>query len=128
MLCSQFGVFAHALTGFWPRLESADFQLCQLRTFRKAGQLVTILGLRSRLLRNCASALSGIFRAIKWSHVRRVSIEIRSPDTKFLFVRINPLPQLLARDVSLKPRAALNAHEIGRKPVTVAASPAPAMV
>ena len=87
-----------------------------------------LLRLHSRLLRYHAPALSRIFRAIERGHVRRVSIEIRTRDPKLLLMCIDPLPQLLGRGVSLRTVLALDAHEIGRKPVAVPAAPAPAMV
>ena len=60
--------------------------------------------------------------------MRRVSIEIRASDPKLVLMRIDPLPQLWGRGESLRTVLALDAHEIGRKPVTVAAAPAPAVV
>jgi|tagenome__1003787_1003787.scaffolds.fasta_scaffold20948203_2 hypothetical protein len=53
------------------------------------------------LLRYHAPALSCILRAIQRRHMRRVSIEIRTGDPKLLLMRIDPLPQLLGRGVSL---------------------------
>ena len=79
-------------------------------------------------LRNRAHALSGIFRAIERRHVRRVAIEIRAPDPKLFFVRIDPLPQLLARGISLKSVVPFDAYEIGRKTAAVAAAATSAMI
>jgi hypothetical protein len=68
-----------------------------------------------RLLHRSPAALVGIFPAIDRRDMRRVSIEIRTSDPKFLLVRIDPLPQLFARGVSLRTVLALNAHDVGGK-------------
>jgi hypothetical protein len=47
-------------------------------------------------LRIRPAALTGIFLAVDRPDMRRVAIEIRSPDPKLLLVRIDPLPQLSA--------------------------------
>src|SRR5262249_45012926 len=39
------------------------------------------------------SALVGVFLAVDRGNVRRIFIEIRSPDPIFLAVRVDPLPQ-----------------------------------
>jgi hypothetical protein len=72
--------------------------------------------------------VSRVLLAVDRSDVRRVSIEIGSSDTKLFFVRIDPFPQLLAGNPSLRPGLALYAHDIGRKPVTVAAAEASTMI
>ncbi|HEX3181130.1 MAG TPA: hypothetical protein VHR44_07735, partial [Beijerinckiaceae bacterium] len=56
---------------------------------------VVLRRLNFRVLRYHAPALSRIFRAVERGHVRRVSIEIRTPDPKLLLMGIDPLPQLL---------------------------------
>src|SRR5712691_1571455 len=81
-----------------------------------------------RELRLRPAALIGIFLAVDRSNMRRISIEIRSPDPELFAVRIDPLPQYLTGTQSLRTRCALDAHEIGRKPVAIAAPAAPAMV
>ena len=70
--------------------------------------------------------VSGIFFAVDWRHVRRISIKIRSPDSKFLPVCIDPFPEVFTGSPSLVPCLALDAHDIGRKPVAIAAAQAPA--
>jgi hypothetical protein len=72
--------------------------------------------------------MSGVFFTVDWCHMRRVFIQIRSPDSKFLAVLIDPFPQAFAGDASLCTRFALYAHEIDRKPVAVAAVRAAAVV
>jgi hypothetical protein len=59
--------------------------------------------------------------------MRRIFIEIRSPDSKLLPVFIDPFPQAFSGNPSLRPRRAFDAHGIG-KPVAVAAAEAAAMV
>ena len=70
----------------------------------------------------------GIFLAVDRCQMRRISIEIRPPDTKLLPVFIDPFPEHFGRSPSLVPRPASDAHDIGRKPVAIAAAEAPAMV
>ena len=59
---------------------------------------------------------------------RWILVEIRSPDPKFFFVRIDPLPQDFTPRASLGTRLALHAHKIGRKPMAIATAAAPSMV
>src|SRR5262249_62321277 len=73
-------------------------------------------------------ALIGVFFAVHRRNVRWIFIQVWSPNPKFLAVRVDPLPQDFACDPSLLPRLALDAHDIGSKPVAIAAPPAPAMV
>ena len=87
-----------------------------------------ILCLQPGLLYIRPAALTGIFLAVDWTYMRRVAIEIRSPDPKLVLVGIDPFPQLLALEVSLHTGVTPYAHEIGRKPVAIAAAAAPAMV
>src|SRR5215211_3303143 len=91
-------------------------------------RLLRILRLQSCLLHVRPTAFGAVFLTVDRPHMRRVSIAIRTPDPKLLLVRINPLPQLLAPRVALHTGLALDAHEIDRKPVAVAAAAAPAMV
>jgi hypothetical protein len=52
------------------------------------------LALQSRVFRfRVHSALSGVFFAIDGRNVRWISVEIGSPDPKFLAVRVDPVPQ-----------------------------------
>jgi len=59
--------------------------------------------------------------------MRRVAIKVRAPDPELLLARIDPFPQLFARGESRQTGLALEAHEIGRKPVAVTAAAAAAM-
>ena len=111
-----------------PRLGSARAIPMVRMNSVASSQAVVLLRLHFRLLRYHAPALSRIFRAIERRHVRWVSIEIRTRDPKLLLMRIDPLPQLLGRGVSLRTVLAFDAHEIGRKAVAVSAAPAPAMI
>src|SRR5258708_35413319 len=86
------------------------------------------LGLRCGLFRIRLDVVSRIFPAIDRWLVRPVPNEIGSSDTKPFFVRIDPFPQLLTGNPSLCPCLALYAHDIGRKPVTVAAAEASTMI
>src|SRR6266700_7838030 len=83
---------------------------------------------QSRALRTSQAAFIGIFFAVDRPDMRRIFIEIRSPDPKLFAVRIDPLPQVFARTPSLRTCLALYTHEIGRKPVAIAAAAAPTMV
>src|SRR4029077_6873581 len=73
-------------------------------------------------------AFIGIFFAINRRNMRWILIEIRSPDPKFFFVRVDPLPQDFTPRASLPTCLGLHAHEIGREPMAVATAAAPAMV
>src|SRR5262249_1846288 len=79
----------------------------------------------SRLRR---AAFIGIFFAINRRNMRRILVEIRSPDPKFFFVRVDPLPQDVTPRASLRTAGTLHTHEIGRKPMAIATGAAPAMV
>ena len=80
------------------------------------------------MLRIRIDVVSDIFFAIDRTDMRRISIEIRSPDSKLFFVRIDPFPQLSTGSQSLCTGLALYAHEIGRSPVAIAAAEASAMI
>src|SRR6516225_4134756 len=60
--------------------------------------------------------------------MRRILVKIWSANPKFFFVRVDPLPQDFTPRPSLRTCLALDAHEVGRKPMAVAAATAPAMV
>src|SRR3954453_17697839 len=60
--------------------------------------------------------------------MRRIFIEIGSPDSILLPVCIDPFPESYRRIPSLVPCPAVDAHDIGRKPVAIAAAGASAMV
>ena len=74
------------------------------------------------------AVMSGIFFTVDGRHMRRVFISIWPPDSKFLAVIIDPFPQTLTGNGSLRACLALYAHEIDRKPVAVAAAQTPAVV
>ena len=84
--------------------------------------------MRSSEVRLRRASFFGVFFAVNRRNMRRILVEIRSPDPKFFFVRVDPLPQDFTPRASLRTRLALDAHEIGRKPMAVAAAAAPAMV
>src|SRR4051812_9239827 len=83
-----FPLFARPLSGLWYELETAHLR--QFRHFRggsiAVSHTVVLLRLHLRRLRYRTPALSRIFRAIERRHVRRVSIEIRTRDPKFLLM------------------------------------------
>src|SRR6516164_2537869 len=72
--------------------------------------------------------MSGIFLAVDRCHMPRIPIKIWSPDPKLLPVYINPFPEVFTGTISLVPCLAVDTHDIGRKPVAVAAARAPTMV
>src|SRR5271166_207604 len=85
-------------------------------------QSATLLLFRSRVWPRRLAVMSGIFFTVDRCHMRRVFIQIRSPDSEFLAVIIDPSPQAFTGNVSLRTCLAPYAHEIGRKPMTVAAA------
>jgi hypothetical protein len=74
------------------------------------------------------AAFIGIFFAINRRNMGWILVEIRSPDPKLFFVRVDPLPQDFTPREPLRTRLAPHAHEIGRKPMAIATAAAPAMV
>src|SRR5258706_16058349 len=90
-------------------------------------QPLGLLHIRSRLL-NFRPAMRGIFPAVDRGQMRRISIEIRSPDSKLLAVCIDPFPEAFSGNPSLPPCRAFYAYDIGGKPVAITAAEAPAMV
>src|SRR4029450_10502801 len=91
-------------------------------------QPFALLHIRFRVLSFRAAAVSSIFLAVDRRQMRRISIEIRSPDSKLLAVWIDPFPEVFSGNPSLRPCRAFDAHDIGGKPVAIAAAEAPAMV
>src|SRR3977135_4350513 len=87
-----------------------------------------LLHLRFRMLSFRPAVVSGIFFAVDWGQMRRISIEIRPPNSKLLAVFIDPFPEAFGGNPSLRPGPAFDAHHIGRKPAAIAAAEAPAMV
>ena len=67
-------------------------------------------------------ALGGKFPAIDRREMWRVAIEIGPADAKLRLVRIDPLPQLLARGESLQTGLPVDAHNVDGKPVAIAAA------
>jgi hypothetical protein len=72
--------------------------------------------------------MSGIFLAIDRCHMGRISIKIRSPNSKVLAMRVDPFPQDVTGSTSLRTGRTSDADEIGRKPVAIAAAGAPTVV
>src|SRR5689334_8873465 len=83
---------------------------------------------RSQESRPGSAALVGILLAVDRPDMRRIAIEIRAPDPELLLARIDPLPHLHGRCEALQTGLALDAHQIGRKPVAVPAAAAAAMI
>jgi len=80
------------------------------------------------MLRIPLEAVSGILFAINRGDMWRISIEIWSSDSKLLFVRIDPFPQLRTGSQSFCPCLALYANDVSRQPVPVAAAEASTMI
>src|SRR5260370_19951765 len=91
-------------------------------------QPVALLHFRFRVLNFRPAVVSGIFLAVDRCQMRWIFIEIRSPDSKLVPVSIDPFPQAFSGNPSLRLCRAFDAHDIGRKPVAIAAAAAPAMV
>src|SRR6478735_3791957 len=80
-------------------------------TLRRSGPLRVAIGPRSyplaflhmrfRMLSFRAAAARGIFLAVDRRHMRRISVEIRPPDSIFLAVFIDPFPQGFSGSPSL---------------------------
>src|SRR3984893_4176592 len=106
---------------------------CGCWAFRHAlivshSQQVGLLHIRSGLLSFRPAAVSSIFFTVDRGHMRRILIEIGSPDSKLLPACIDPFPEAFSGNPSLGPCCAFDAHDIGRKTMAVAAAEAPAMV
>ena len=86
-----------------------------------------LLHRRFRLLSFRSPAARGIFLAVDRCHMRRIFTEIRSPNSKLLAVFIDPFPELFGGNPSLRPCRAFDTHDIGRKPVAIAAAETAAM-
>ena len=86
-----------------------------------------LLHRRFRVLSFRPAAARGIFLAVDRCHMRRISTEIRPPDSKLLAVFIDPFPELFGGNPSLRPGPALDTHHIGRKPMAIAAAETAAM-
>src|SRR5437763_15770204 len=72
------------------------------------------------------AALGNVFLAIGRRNVRWISIEIGSLNAIFRLVLADPLPKQLGCDPSFSTRRPLAAHDIARKPVSIAAARAAA--
>src|SRR5260370_39984309 len=83
------------------------------------------LHIRSRVLSFRHAVVSGIFFAVDRCQMRRIFIEIRSPDSKLLPVCIGPFPEAFTRNPSLRPCRAFDAPHNGRKPVAIPAAESP---
>src|SRR5438046_1663046 len=118
-----------------PTLPVPELSACNLHvrftTLSRNGPLRAVIGpgsqpgalldIRFRVLSFLAAARD-IFLAVDRCHMRRISIEIRSPDSKLLAVSIDPFPQVFSGNQPLCLGRASDAHDIGRKPVTIAAA------
>src|SRR5262249_35065342 len=74
------------------------------------------------------AAFIGIFFVINRRNMRWILVEIRSPDPKLFFMRVDPLPQGFTPRASLRPCLAFPASEITRTPMAIATAAPPAMV
>src|SRR5260370_32881780 len=91
-------------------------------------QPFALLHIRFRVLSFRTAAAGGIFLAVDRRQMRRISIEIRPPDSKLLAVCIDPFPQAFSGNPSLRPCRAFDAYDIGGKPRARAAAGARALV
>jgi hypothetical protein len=74
--------------------------LAFLERFRRAAigpqsHPVTLLQIRLRVFNVRRAVVSGIFFAVERCQMRRIFIEIRSPDSELLSVCIDPFPEVL---------------------------------
>jgi len=72
-----------------------------------------------------ATTVGGILLTVDWRHVRWIFIKIGSTYSEIFAVRVYPVPQLFIRIPSLGIGLAVHTHEIGGKPVAVAAAQLP---
>ena len=89
---------------------------------------VALLDIRLSVLNFHPAAVRGIFLAVGRRHMRRIVIEIRPSNSELLAVGIDPFPEIFSGGQSLRPCRAFDAHDIGRKPMAIAAMEAPAVV
>src|SRR5258705_12685124 len=73
-----------------------------------------LLHLRFRVL-SFRPAAGGIFLAVDRCHMRRISIQIRPPNSQLLAVVNDPYPETFGGSPSLRAGAASVARHIGRK-------------
>src|SRR5262245_52273660 len=99
------------------------------------GLCVSMLCFRGSRLRFRHSRLSarlrvviGVFLAVDRTDVRGIAIEIRSADSKILSAGVDPLPELLGGNPSLRACRTLHAHDVGGEPVTIAAAQTSAVI
>jgi len=74
------------------------------------------------------TTVGGILLTVDWRHVRWIFIKIGSTYSEIFAVRVYPVPQLFIRIPSLGIGLAVHTHEIGGKPVAVAAAQASPMI
>ena len=89
---------------------------------------IALLDFRPRMLLIRSAVVIGIFFAVDRRHMCWIFIKIRSPNSKLLAVRVDPFPQILTRNPSLGACLTLDADEISRKPMAIAAAEASTMV
>src|SRR5690349_7019206 len=65
-----------------------------------------------------------IFRAVDRSDMRRIAVVIGPPDAVFLAVLVDPAPEGFAGRLPHCAGRAVDAHDVGRKPVAIAAAEA----
>src|SRR5262245_37975292 len=101
---------------------SSPSAICGSQTFRLAAIRlcdgpVGLACIRSRRLVLLLGMTRHIFLAVDRSDMRRIAIVIGAAHAKLLAVRIDPFPEDLAGRLPLSARVALDADDIGRKPV-----------
>src|SRR5436190_8277204 len=60
--------------------------------------------------------------------MRRIAIEIRSPDPELFSIGIDPFPEDFGRGPALRPTGAVDACDVGCKPVAIAAAKTAAVI
>ena len=72
--------------------------------------------------------MAGIFQAVDRGDVRGIAVEIRPPDAELHAVGIDPLPERFTRGQAFRAGGAIDADDIRRQPVAVAATQAAAAI
>src|SRR4051812_31788863 len=106
--------------------------LAFLRRFRSAAlvphrQSGALLDIQRRVRSLHPALVRGIFPAVDRADMRRISAEIGPADAEFLAVLVDPLPEGFGGNPALRPGRAVDADDVGREPMAVAAAEAAAM-
>jgi hypothetical protein len=92
------------------------------------GESIALLAVRVRVLNLPPGIVRGIFLAVDWRHMRRIAAEIGSSDPKFLVAGVDQFPEFFGGSPSLVACRAVDAYDVGRKSVAVAAAKTSAMI